>query len=377
MHFLTALAQRPSNASAIDLSQSDAATLASPTLRNALVELGQNKVKAIGTIELAEAIRTTEYAHLGIGVDEIFLSEGASSDMAYLQEIFDADNRIAIVDPSDPLYLDANVMAGRTKQRLKSGSYGGVTYIEASEDNGFLPEPPFVHVDLIYLASPNHPTGIAMNRDLLFRWVAYAKSHEAVILFDSTYRTFVQSKDVPRSIYEIPHAREVAVEVRSIAPIPRLGGLSGSYTVMPKTLIVRDAGMLQSLHTLWQRRHATKIAPPSQTWLHLALSLYDKAGQKECESLVKTIYEDTHQLHKGLVQQGFVVQGGIDSPFLWCRTLQAQDGWAVADALLKQSHLFVTPGAGFGRMGESFVCCSTLGAKGSMQAALKRLRAPS
>ena len=305
-----------------------------------------------GYLFLRQKIAEMDYRN--ISPDEIFISDGANTDLGNLQEIFAVDNRIAIPDPAYPVYVDTNVMAGRTRPLLKTGRYGGITYLPCTEENQFQPQPPLVHVDLIYLCSPHNPTGVAMDRELLSRWVKYAKEHQAVILFDGAYEAFITS-GAPRSIYEIEGAKEVAIEVRSFSKSAGFTGLRCSYTVVPHELKVYDAGAFHSLHSLWKRRVETKSNGVSYPIQKGAAALYTEAGQKEIRALVRPVNERAKVLREGLKQLGYTVYGGIDAPYIWCKTPPKVTSWEFFDFLLEHVHIVTVPGLGFGQEGDGYI----------------------
>ncbi len=301
---------------------------------------------------LKKAIAENDYQN--ILPDEIFISDGINSDISNIQEIFSAENRVAVIDPAYPVYVDTNVMAGRTRPQLKIGGYGGITYLVCTEENGFQPEPPTSHVDLIYLCSPNNPTGVSLNKDLLGRWVKYAKKHGAVILFDGAYEAFITS-DAPRSIYEIDGAKEVAIEFRSFSKSAGFTGLRCSYTVVPHELKIRDAGTVHSIHALWKRRVETKSNGVSYPIQKAAFSLYTPEGKKAIREAAFAINARAKNLLDGLKQIGYTVYGGIDSPYIWCKLPPKISSWEFFDFLLENAHIISVPGSGFGKGGEGYV----------------------
>jgi LL-diaminopimelate aminotransferase len=347
------------NASLLDFSVGDVSKPLFPSVLLELLssskEMGDQKTfrgygPSEGYLFLRKAIAETDYKNLSIATDEIFISDGAHSDIADLQEIFSTDNRVALPLPSYPIYLETNVMAGRTRPMLKTGLYGGVTYLPCTEANGFNPQPPHSHADIIYLCSPNNPTGVAMDRPLLKRWVDYAKEHKAVIIFDGSYEAFITS-DAPRSIYEIEGAKEVAIEVRSFSKSAGFTGLRCSYTVVPHQLKFHDAGSLYSLNDLWRRRVETKSNGVSYPIQKAAAALYTPQGQKELQESVRGYLAQAALLRDNLRRLGYTVYGGIDSPYLWCKTPPQVSSWEFFDFLLENGHIISIPGQGFGQDG--------------------------
>lgn len=301
---------------------------------------------------LREAIAKHDYKN--ISPDEIFISDGINTDISNIQEIFSIENRVAIIDPAYPVYVDINVMAGRTRPLLKTGGYGGITYLQCDEENGFQPVPPNVHVDLVYLCSPNNPTGVALSKETLEKWVKYAKEHEAVILFDAAYESFITS-DAPHSIYEIEGAKEVAIEFKSFSKNAGFTGLRCSYTVIPHALRIRDAGRIHSLNKLWRRRTDTKSNGVSYPIQRAAEALYSPMGQLAIKNVVKTYNERAKNLLEGLKRIGYTVYGGIDSPYVWCKTPPKVGSWEFFDFILQNIHVITLPGLGFGNAGNQYI----------------------
>ena len=356
-----ALKKKQPNAPILNLGVGDVTHPLFPNVITALThaakEMGEKKTlrgygPSEGYLFLRKAIAEHDYKN--ISPDEIFISDGANTDIANLQEIFSIENKVAIQDPAYPVYVDSNVMAGRTRPLLKTGRYGGITYLECNEENGFNPQPPTSHSDLIYLCSPNNPTGVAMDRELLTRWVKYAKDNEAVILFDGAYEAFITS-GAPRSIYEIEGAKEVAIEVRSFSKSAGFTGLRCSYTVVPHELKVRDAGAVHSLHALWKRRVDTKYNGASYPLQRAAEALYTPEGQKAIKDTVRGYSERAKILLEGLKKLGYPVFGGIDSPYIWCKTPPKVSSWEFFDFVLDNAHVVTIPGLGFGPSGDGYV----------------------
>lgn len=376
-----ALKKKQPTASLLNLGVGDVTTPLAPHVIDALTaaskEMGDKKTfrgygPSEGYLFLRELISQVDYQGK-FSPDEIFISDGANSDIANLQEIFSIDNKVAIPDPAYPVYVDINVMAGRTRPLLKTGRFGGITYLVCNEANGFQPQPPSTHVDLVYLCSPNNPTGLAMDRDLLTRWVKYAKEHEAVILFDGAYEAFITS-DAPRSIYEIEGAKEVAIEVRSFSKSAGFTGLRCSYTVVPHSLKVRDAGSIHSLNAFWKRRVDTKSNGVSYPVQKGAAALYTPEGQKRIRETVKSYNERALFLRDGLKQLGYTVYGGIDSPYIWCKTPPKVSSWEFFDFLLENAQIISIPGVGFGQEGNQYIRFSAFAEKEAITESLIRFK---
>ncbi len=345
-------------------------------LNKAVKEMGDKKTfrgygPSEGYLFLRQAIADHDYQN--ISPDEIFISDGANTDLGNLQEIFSIDNRVAILDPAYPVYVDTNVMAGRTRPLLKTGRYGGMTYLPCVEENQFQPQPPDSHVDLIYLCSPNNPTGVAMDRELLTRWVKYAKKHEAIILFDGAYEAFITS-GAPRSIYEIEGAKEVAIEVRSFSKSAGFTGLRCSYTVVPHELKVRDAGALHSVHALWKRRVETKYNGASYPIQRAAEALYTPEGQKALKETVSRYNQRAKGLLEGMRNLGYTVYGGIDSPYIWCKTPPKVTSWEFFDFLLNTAQVITLPGIGFGQAGDGYMRLSAFAEPAAIAETLNRFK---
>lgn len=326
---------------------------------------------------LLAAIQLHDYAARGVevGLDEIFVSDGSKQDSGNIQEIFGADCRVALSDPVYPVYLDSNVMAGRTGALDASGRYAGVTYLPCSEANGFAAEPPRDRADLVYLCSPNNPTGAVMSRALLERWVRWAQEHDAVIVFDAAYEAYVQDDALPRSIYEIPGARSVAIEMRSFSKRAGFTGVRCAFSVVPRELTGATAsGERVSLHGLWARRHATKFNGVPYVTQRAAEAVYTPDGKKQTGEQVAFYLENARCLREGLGAAGFEVFGGVHAPYLWMRTPAGLGSWDFFDRLLAEAHVVGTPGAGFGPNGEGYLRLSAFNSRDNVNEALARIR---
>lgn len=368
------------NASLLNLGVGDVTKPLFPNVIAALTaaakEMGEKATfRGYGPSEGYQFLRKViaEHDYKNISADEIFISDGANTDLANLQEIFSLENRIAIIDPAYPVYVDTNVMAGRTRPLLKTGRYGGLTYLSCTEENDFQPEVPNAHLDLIYLCSPNNPTGVALSQENLTRWVEYAKKHNAVILYDGAYEAFITT-DAPRSIYEIKGAKEVAIEVRSFSKSAGFTGLRCSYTVVPHDLKIYDAGTSHSLHSLWKRRVDTKSNGVSYPVQKAAESLYTPIGQKAIQEAVRSYNERARFLLEGLKSLGYSVYGGIDSPYVWCKTPPKVSSWEFFDFVLENVHIISIPGVGFGQGGEGYIRFSAFAEMEAIQETLARFK---
>jgi LL-diaminopimelate aminotransferase len=326
---------------------------------------------------LLDAIRQHDYAARGVEVaaDEIFVSDGAKQDSGNIQEIFGADCRIAVSDPVYPVYVDSNVMAGRTGPVEPSGHFAGVTYLPCTEANGFAAEPPAARADLVYLCSPNNPTGAVMSRALLERWVRWAQANDAVIVFDAAYEAFVCDDALPRSIYEIPGARSVAIEMRSFSKRAGFTGVRCAFSVVPKDLTGTTAnGERVPLHALWARRHSTKFNGVPYVTQRAAEAVYSPAGKKQTLEQVAFYLENARCLREGLGAAGFSVFGGVHAPYLWMRTPSGLSSWEFFDRLLAQAHVVGTPGSGFGPNGEGYFRLSAFNSRENVNEAIARIR---
>ena len=323
---------------------------------------------------LREAIARHDYQSRGadIAPDEIFVSDGAKCDTANIQELFARRLRIAIPDPVYPVYVDTNVMAGRTGA-ARNGRYGGLVYLACTARNGFVPAPPARPVDLVYLCYPNNPTGATATRGQLADWVAFARANRALILFDAAYEAFIRDPSLPHSIYEIEGAREVAIEFRSFSKTAGFTGTRCAFTVVPKTcLAYTAAGEARPLHPLWNRRHTTKFNGVSYPVQRAAEAVYSPEGQAQVRALNDFYLGNAALIRQTMKQLRLPVTGGENSPYLWVRT--RDDSWSFFDRLLKEAQVVTTPGAGFGRCGEGYIRISAFNSRENVEEAMARLR---
>lgn len=322
---------------------------------------------------LREAIAQTDYRSRGceISSDEIFVSDGAKCDTGNFQELFAQDISIAVPDPVYPVYVDTNVMAGRTGD-WKDGRYEGLFYLTGDESNNFIPVPPQEHVDLIYLCFPNNPTGTVATKEQLSQWVEYARREQSIILFDAAYVEFIRDESLPRSIYEIPGAREVAVEFRSYSKTAGFTGTRCAYTVVPSDCMVYDqAGAPHSLKDLWNRRQTTKFNGVSYPVQLAAQAVYSPEGQKEIHQLSDYYLENARLIREKMTSIGFQVWGGENSPYVWVKA--GGSSWDLFDRLLKEAAVVTTPGAGFGTCGEGYIRISSFNDRDAVVSALDRI----
>jgi LL-diaminopimelate aminotransferase len=324
---------------------------------------------------LRDAIAQNDYAARGCSIeaDEIFISDGSKCDCGNIQEIFSNDIRLAIPDPVYPVYVDTNVMAGRTGLNV-NGRYEGVLYLDSNASNGYVPAIPKVGVDLIYLCFPNNPTGAVATREQLVAWVAYAKANKAVILYDSAYEAYIRDPKIPHSIYEIEGARDVAIEFRSFSKTAGFTGTRCAYTVIPKNLMAYDsAGNAQALHPLWNRRHTTKFNGVSYPIQKAAAAVYSPAGKAQCKALTDYYLGNAKLIREAMAKLGLPCVGGDNAPYIWVNT--GRDSWAFFDLLLNEAQVVCTPGAGFGSCGEGHVRISAFNSRENVVTALERIAA--
>lgn len=305
---------------------------------------------------LREAILKGDYLSLGINLsaDEIFVSDGAKSDVANFQELFSPESKVALQNPVYPVYLDTNVMSGRTGA-FENGRYGGVVYLPCVAENNFAPELPQEHADIVYLCSPNNPTGSALTRAELKKWVDWALEHNSVILFDSAYEAFISDENVPHSIYEIPGADKAAVEFRSFSKTAGFTGTRCAYTVVPKALQIADAqGGKQSLNALWLRRQTTKFNGVPYVVQRGAEAVYSPEGFKQTREVIAGYKANARVILDALKNAGITAYGGENAPYVWLKTPAGLDSWSFFDKLLNEACVVGTPGVGFGSCGEGY-----------------------
>ncbi|MFZ5765824.1 MAG: LL-diaminopimelate aminotransferase [Thermodesulfobacteriota bacterium] len=325
---------------------------------------------------LREAIAAHDFQARGadIAADEIFVSDGAKCDTGNIQEIFSTDIRIAIPDPVYPVYLDTNVMAGRTGT-FRDGRYQGLTYLDSVKENNFVPDLPDEPVDLIYLCFPNNPTGSTISKTQLKSWVDYARANQALILFDAAYEAFIRDESLPKSIFEIEGAKEVAIEFRSFSKNAGFTGTRCAYTVVPKECRAFDrAGKPQPLHPLWNRRHCTKFNGVSYPVQKAAAAVYSPAGQAQIRELTDSYMKNAALIKEEITALGFDSVGGDNAPYIWING-QGRDSWEFFDMLLTRAGVVCTPGAGFGRCGQGYIRLSAFNSYENVGRAMERIRA--
>jgi LL-diaminopimelate aminotransferase len=323
---------------------------------------------------LRERIAEEDFRSRGaeIGPEEIFVSDGAKCDTGNIQEIFAADVKVAIPDPVYPVYIDSNVMAGRAGPAT-DGRYRGIVYLDGTRENGFVPDLPAEPVDLIYLCFPNNPTGATITRDQLALWVDHAREHRALILFDAAYEAYVRDEGIPRSIFEIEGAREVAVEFRSFSKTAGFTGTRCAFTVVPTDCAAYDSrGGRRSVRDLWLRRHTTKFNSVSYPVQRAAEAAYTLEGKTQIRELVDYYLGNARLIREAMTSLGFACVGGDNSPYIWIDG--QRDSWEFFDLLLQRAAVVCTPGAGFGRCGEGYIRISAFNHRERVEEALERIR---
>ena len=323
---------------------------------------------------LREAVVENQFAGLNISADEVFISDGSKCDSGNILDIFGPGNKIAITDPVYPVYVDTNVMAGNTGEADENGAYEGLVYLPCTAENNFMPAIPEEKVDLIYLCYPNNPTGTTASREQLEAWVAYARANDAIILYDAAYEAFVQDSSVPRSIFEIEGAHECAIEFRSFSKNGGFTGVRCAYTVIPKTLTAKSStGEDVSLHSLWNRRHATKFNGASYPVQRGAAAVFSPEGKAQVSALIEHYMGNAALLRKACQDLGLTVFGGENAPYVWVQCPEGVDSWGMFDKMLEQAQVVITPGAGFGAAGEGYFRISSFNTRANVEEVCKRI----
>ena len=352
-------------------------------MRDAVDEMGTDKgFRGYGPENgydfLVDAILEHDFRSRGIelAASEIFVSDGSKQDSGNIQEIFGTDCTLLVTDPSYPVYVDTNVMAGRTGPIDDRGYYRGITYLPATEENGFMPGPPSEAVDLAYLCSPNNPTGAVATRENLEAWVSWAKDCDAVILFDAAYDAFIQDETLPRSIFEIAGAKDCAIEMRSFSKRAGFTGVRCAYMVIPETVMgTTESGERVSFNQLWGRRHATKFNSVPYVIQRAAAATYTPEGREQTAEQVRHYMKNAELLRKGLADAKFTVFGGEHAPYIWMRTPDGQSSWDCFDSMLSRAKVVGTPGSGFGPSGEGYFRISAFNSRENVEEAIRRITA--
>lgn len=325
---------------------------------------------------LREVIVKYDYERRGVKIaaDEVFISDGAKSDTGNIGDILGTENRIAVTDPVYPVYIDSNVMAGRAGTLMPDGKWSNLIYIPCTAENNFVPELPAERPDVIYLCYPNNPTGTALKKSELKKWVDYALANKILIMFDAAYEAFIQDNDVPHSIYEIENAEQVAIEFRSFSKTAGFTGLRCGYTVVPKALtFTQKDGKTVELNKLWNRRQCTKFNGTAYIVQRAAAAIYTPAGRQEIEANIAYYMCNAQIIRNGLKKAGFDVYGGSNAPYIWMKTPAGMTSWNFFDALLSECQVVGTPGVGFGPCGEGYFRLTAFGDKDRTAEAVQRI----
>jgi LL-diaminopimelate aminotransferase len=379
-------------------------------MHRAVDEMGRRETfrgyddSGVGYEFLRQAIADQDFAARGVEIDleEIFVSDGTKSDTGNMQEIFGLDNVVAVADPVYPVYVDTNVMAGRTggegvpplraegilpsdrgqdardtkkqgQDALATSQYPGIVYMPATAENGFVPAPPEGPVDMIYLCFPNNPTGAVARQEDLARWVEYARANKAVIFFDAAYEAYIQDPSLPHSIYEIEGARDIAIEFRSCSKTAGFTGVRCAYSIVPKQLKAYTTdGRAVQVNPIWRRRHTTKFNGVSYITQRGAEAIYSEQGKKQVQQTIDLYMANARLIRDTLTKLGYVVYGGRNAPYIWVRTPNGLGSWEFFDLLLNQANVVCTPGAGFGPAGEGYVRLTAFGLPQNVSEALDR-----
>lgn len=345
----------------------------------ACLEAMHKAVEEIGTAEgfkgygpeqgyefLRKAIVENDYNTRGIQLqeDEIFVSDGAKCDCGNIVDIFAQDNKVAITDPVYPVYLDTNIMSGRS-----------VVYLPVTAENNFKPELPKEKVDMIYLCFPNNPTGTVLEKQDLKKWVDYAKENHSIILYDAAYEAFITEKDIPHSIYEIEGAKEVAIEFKSYSKTAGFTGVRCAYVVIPKEVKgYTKKGEVIALNALWNRRTCTKFNGVSYVVQRAAEAIYSEEGKRQIRENINAYLENAKIIKEGLGEAGFAVYGGVNSPYVWLKVSEGMTSWKFFDELLEKANVVGTPGSGFGEHGEGYFRLTAFGTKENTIEAMERIK---
>ena len=352
-------------------------------MKKAVDELGKsNTFRGYGPEQgyefLRKAIVKYDYERRGIQIlpDEVFISDGSKCDCGNIVDLFDINNKIAITDPVYPVYLDTNIISGRTgKYNTETGRYDGVIYIPCTYENDFIPELPQEIPDIIYLCFPNNPTGTVISKEELARWVKYAKENNSIILYDAAYEAFITEENIPHTIYEIEGAKEVAIEFKSFSKTAGFTGIRCAYTIVPKELKIKlNNGKEVSLNKLWNRRQCTKFNGVSYITQRAAEAIYTEEGQKEIKENIKYYLENAKIIREGLDEVGIQHCGGINSPYIWIKVPNNMKSWKFFDMLLEKANIVGTPGVGFGPSGEGYFRLTAFGERKNTEEAMKRIK---
>jgi LL-diaminopimelate aminotransferase len=324
---------------------------------------------------LIDAIIENDYKSRGVSLErsEVFVSDGAKCDTGNILDIFGLDNVVAITDPSYPVYVDSNVMAGRTGKANTKGQFEKIVYMPCIVKNDFIPELPKAHVDIIYLCFPNNPTGAVATKEILSKWVDFAHNRQAVILFDAAYEAFITDPDIPHSIYEIDGAKDVAIEFRSFSKTAGFTGVRCAFTVVPKELkAAGPGGKAVGVNPLWSRRHSTKFNGASYLSQAAAAAVYTAEGKEQCRRIIDVYMGNAAQIRESLAKFGYEVYGGKNAPYIWLKTLGGMKSWNFFDRLLQNANVVGTPGEGFGPAGQGYFRLTAFATPENVKEAMKR-----
>jgi len=306
---------------------------------------------------LIKAIIENDFNRRGVDLEasEIFVSDGGKCDTGNIQEIFGQESIVAVADPVYPVYVDTNVMAGRTGPANKNGQYDRIVYMPCTAENNFIPELPSSRVDILYLCFPNNPTGAVATKEILSKWVDFARDAGAIILFDAAYEAFITDPEIPHSIYEVQGAKEVAIEFRSFSKTAGFTGVRCAFTVVPKQLKgYREDGSAVEVNPIWHRRHCTKFNGASYISQAGAAAVYSAEGKEQCRQIIDIYMANAALIRKSLTALGYQVYGGVNAPYIWMKTPEGVGSWEFFDHLLQKANVVGTPGAGFGPSGEGY-----------------------
>ncbi len=351
-------------------------------LRQAVEEMAESKTfRGYGPEQGYDFLRQTiiqkDFMPRGISLetDEVFISDGAKSDIGNITDMLSRENRIAVTDPVYPVYVDSNVMGGRAGELLDNGQWSDIVYIPCTAENHFIPELPLICPDVIYLCLPNNPTGMTLSKSELKKWVDYALENKILILFDAAYEAYIQEEDIPHSIYEIQGAKEVAIEFRSFSKTAGFTGLRCGYTVVPKALTIKMPHRGQvSVNRLWNRRQCTKFNGTAYIVQRAAEAIYTEAGQKEIRGIIRYYMENARIIREGLKEAGFEIYGGVNAPYIWLKIPEGINSWAFFDRLLTECQVVGTPGIGFGPSGEGYFRLTAFADQTETRQAIQRIQ---
>lgn len=327
---------------------------------------------------LLDAIIKNDFNPRGISLEntEVFISDGAKCDTGNIQEIFGLDNIVAVTDPVYPVYVDTNVMAGRTGHANQNSQYEKIVYMPCTAQNNFIPDLPKTHVDIIYLCFPNNPTGAVATKEVLSTWVDFAHKNKAIIFFDAAYEAFITDQHIPHSIYEIDGAKEVAIEFRSFSKTAGFTGVRCAFTVVPKQLKAYTTnGRAVQVNSLWSRRHSTKFNGASYISQVGAAAVYSTKGKKQCRQIIDIYLTNAALIRESLTRLGYKAYGGVNAPYIWLKTPNGMNSWDFFDRLLQKANVVGTPGVGFGPSGQGYLRLTAFARPNDVKEAMERFAA--